>query len=80
MTYLIASMEIVNTSLILNFGKNGNKYTVSIYDKETNDLTTNKFNKKEEAYKVFEKLSSWFLLGVYSEAQKRRYLATGTMK
>ena len=71
MTYLIASMEILNTDLVLNFGKSGNKFTVTIRNKETHELTTNKFNKKEEAYEVFEKLSSWFLLGEYSEEQTR---------
>ena len=79
MVYTIAVLEECHGNLVLEIGVHGNKYTVSIYNKETKDSTNQEYDKLEDAYKVFEKLSSWFVFGYYSEKAKRQFLANGTM-
>lgn len=79
MIYTIAILEDVQGNLKLIFDKNGNKYTVSIYNTETKEDTSTTFDTIQDAYKVFEKLSSWFIFSYYSEKNKRQFLATGTM-
>lgn len=79
MIYTIAQLEEAQGSLILNIDKNGNMYTVGLYNKETKEYTSQTFNSIAEAYKVFEKLSSWIIFSYYTEKAKRQFLATGTM-
>ena len=79
MIYTIAILEDVQGTLKLILDKAGNKYTITLYNKETKDSTHNTFDTLPDAYKVFEKLSSWIIFSYYSEAAKRQYLSTGTM-
>lgn len=79
MCYLIATMEDIQGDLILTIGRCGNKITIELYNKETEESTIRKFDNLTEAYKVFEKLSSWIVFSLYSEKSKRQFLSTGTM-
>lgn len=80
MIYTIAVMTECCTEnpLTLEIGRKGNKYTVSLG--RSGEWTRNTFDSMADAYKVFEKLSSWLVMGLYPEAAKRQFLATGTME
>lgn len=80
MIYTIAVMTecCAENPLTLEIGVQGNKYTVSLG--RSGEWTRNTFDSMADAYKVFEKLSSWLVMGLYSEAAKRQYLTTGTME
>ena len=78
MIYTIATMtECRENPLTLEIGKKGNKYTVCLG--RHGDWTCQTFDSLEEAYKVFEKASSWLIMGLYPEAAKRHFVKTGTM-
>lgn len=74
MSYTIASMEDVHNDLVLDFGKNGNKYTVSIYNKQTKELTHKEYTQQEEAINIFDKVSRAILTGCYSEQDRRNMI------
>lgn len=80
MIYTIATMQghCTDRPLTLEIEAQGNKYSVSLYSKE-GSTTRRVFDELTDAYKVFEKLSSWIVFGYYSEEDKRKYLETGTM-
>ena len=64
--------------LTVEIGVKGNEYTVSLG--REGQYTSNTFKSMADAYKVFEKLSSWLVIGLYSESAKRHFLETGTME
>ena len=75
MEYTIVTLEPAHTTIILDIVKSGRQYRVDLYNKETHELTAKRFEKIEKAYEAFEQLTKWYVLGLYSEADKRNYLA-----
>lgn len=86
MYYTIASLKSPHTGDTLEINKAGNKFVVYLTQKieDSGELCSlhahRKFDELNEAYKVFEKLSSWIIFGHYNFYQRREYLLTGTMK
>lgn len=78
MNYTIATMKSPNSGAQLIIDKSGNGYTVH-YSHE-GQLTSRKFDDINTAYKMFEKLSSWIIYGLYAHNDRREYLLTGTME
>lgn len=79
MNYTIATLEEAHGPLSLNIDHDGDRYTVGLYNRDTKEYTHKTFDSIQEAYKVFEKLSSWIVFSYYKETEKRKYLETGTM-
>ena len=86
MYYTIASLESPHTGDRLDINKNGNKYIVYLTHKDEDSgepyslHAHREFDSLNDAYKVFEKLSSWIIYGFYDFYHRREYLLTGTMK
>ena len=83
MIYTIASTDThcneYNQHLTIE--KIGNKYAVYLTGDEMPHVYTSRtFDTLMDAYKVYEKISSWFIFGCYSFDDRREYLMTGTMK
>ena len=78
MNYTIATLECPHTGAQLDFIKDGNGYVIHYSHEEQH--TSRKFSDINEAYKVFEKLSSWMIYGLYAHNDRREYLLTGTMQ
>lgn len=57
--------------LTVEIGVKGNEYTVSLG--REGQYTSNTFKSMADAYKVFEKLSSWLVMGLYPESAKRHF-------
>lgn len=86
MYYTIASLESPHTGDTLEINKDGNKYVVYLTHKDEDGgepyslHAHRKFDELGDAYKVFEKLSSWIIYGFYDFYQRREYLLTDAMK
>ena len=74
MNYTIAILQDVHNDVKINIDKNGNKYTVGIYNEITKEYTHKSFNEMQEAYKVFENLSKSVVSGCYSYEQRKAFL------
>lgn len=84
MNYSIAVLEecCKDDPLKLDISKSGNKYTVTLArptETGEHEYATQTFDSLMDAYKVFEKLSSWIIFSLYSYENKKSYLLTGTM-
>ena len=77
MNYTIATMKCPNSGSQLTIDKSGNGYTV--HYSHAGEHTSRKFSDINEAYKVFEKLSSCMIYGLYAHNDRRQYLLTDTM-
>jgi hypothetical protein len=71
MNYTIASLNDVNFGQVLTLDKNGNKYTVGLYNEETKEYTHKSFDSIGEAYTIFEKLSRCICFGEYSYSDRK---------
>jgi len=71
MNYTIASLNDVNFGQVLTLDKNGNKYTVGLYNEETRECTRKSFDSIGEAYALFEKLSRCICFGEYSYIDRK---------
>lgn len=81
MIYTIAQTKEVckDNPLTLSIEKSGNRYVVELMNMD-HETTRRSFDTLMDAYKIYEKIASWFVFGCYSEADRRSFLATGTMK
>ena len=77
MNYTIATLESPATGVRLDLAKRGNGYV--IHYSLGGQLTSRMFDDINEAYKMFEKLSSWIIYGLYAHNDRRQYLLTDTM-
>lgn len=79
MYYTIATLteNCTENPLKLSIDVHGNEYIVWLFNE--NGRTKKYFKDLKDAYKVFEKLSSWIIFGYYSEKDRRQFLETGTM-
>ena len=78
MNYTIAELEECNMGyghLKHNIDVSGDKYLVGLYNDETKQFTHRVFRTIDQAYTFFGKLSEWIVKGLYTEDEKRKYLA-----
>ena len=64
MNYTIATTKDLATDQVLDFGKNGQFYTVSLYDSNGNGTTINILN-HNQAESIYLKLASYIINGYY---------------
>jgi len=74
MNFTIAEMVDIQGDIKVKYGKDGNKYTVGIRNEETKEYTHNTYASKEDAYKVFSKLTKAIIDGCYSYEQRKSFL------
>ena len=65
MNYTIATTKDLATDQVLDFGKNGQFYTVSLYDSNGNG-TTVKVLDENQAESIYLKLASYIINGYYN--------------
>ena len=66
MSYLIASLNDVQGTIILDLSTYGDLYLVSIYDRETEKSYHKRFKEMADAKKRFSEISDMILDGTYS--------------
>jgi len=74
MNYVIVSLRTNCGEFTTDFGKNGNKYFISIFDKETHTFRLKEFERLDEAQIKFCKLAEWCCAGLYSFADRENFL------
>lgn len=79
MNYTIACLE-APTGFSMDYGKNGNKYYISIHDKESGIYRSREFARMDDAVQVFVLLTEVVCRGVYSFEDRTKLLMGGDTK
>lgn len=66
MNYTIAWIEEPHSGFSVDYGKDGNRYYVSMHDKESDVYRSRKFDNRDEAVKTFLILTDAVCRGLYS--------------
>nr|DAJ52034.1 MAG TPA: hypothetical protein [Caudoviricetes sp.] len=74
MNYTIATTEEVHGNLYLNIDKNGNEYTVGLFNEVTKEYTHRSFKTIDEALTVYKTLVELIVKGYGTEEYKRNVL------
>lgn len=77
MSYTIATIDDVQGNISVNFDSVGNKYLVGLYNNETKEYTHMEYERQQEAYNVFERLSRAVVFGLYSYEQRKELVKGG---
>lgn len=72
MNYTIAVMELVEDVAQVEIGKNGNKYFVGVYNKDTKEYAHKDFDTINKAYEAYNILCELFIkhLGTFNDKVK----------
>lgn len=74
MNYTIATTEEVHGDLSLNIDKNGNEYTVGLFNEVTKEYTHRSFKTIDDALTVYKTLVELIVKGYGTEEYKRNVL------
>jgi len=74
MNYTIASLRTHGGEFVMDFGKDGNKYSISIHDRQSGVIRTRLFQNVNEAAWKFSELAKWCCTGSYSFEDRRKFL------
>lgn len=74
MIYNITSTEDYASSQVLQLIKNGNKYRVELYNKETKELAGILLDNIEQATSIYKKFVDFMIRGHYSFEQRKNIL------
>lgn len=74
MNYTIATTKEVHGNLCLNIDKNGNEYTVGLFNDVTKEYTHRSFKTIDEALTVYNTLVELIVKGYGTEEYKRNVL------
>lgn len=73
MYYTIASLEDMAGNQTIDFDKDGNKYTVSIYNKGTKENCSKTYKNFVDAEYVYMKFVRAVLEGLYSFEERKKF-------
>lgn len=74
MNYTIATTKEVHGDLSLNIDKNGNEYTVGLFNEVTKEYTHRSFKTIDDALTVYKTLVELIVKGYGTEEYKRNVL------
>lgn len=74
MKYTIATTREVHSNLCLNIDKNGNEYTVGLFNDVTKEYTHRSFKTIDEALTVYKMIVELIVKGYGTEEYKRNVL------
>ena len=74
MIYNITSTEDYASSQVLQLIKNGNKYRVELYNRETKKLASSSLENREQAISIYKKFVDFMIRGLYSFEQRKDIL------
>lgn len=79
MHYSIATLDLAHSPLSLEIYQTGNKTGICLYNSDTKESTRHEYCTRDDAWSNFQTIGKWMTLGLYTEQQKRDYLAKGEM-
>lgn len=74
MNYNITNTEDYASSQVLQLIKNGNKYRVELYNKNTKELAHIQLENIEQATTIYKKIVDFMIRGLYSFEQRKNIL------
>ena len=74
MIYNITSTEDYASNQVLELIKNGNKYRVELYNRETKELAGISLENREQAISIYKKFVDFMVSGLYSFEQRKNIL------
>ena len=74
MIYNITSTEDYASSQVLELIKNGNKYRIELYNRETKELAGISLENREQAISIYKKFVDFMVSGLYSFEQRKNIL------
>ena len=80
MDFMITSVDDVRRQVHYSINKVGNKYAVRAYSDNTGRNVSRRFDELMDAYKVFEKIVSWVVFGLYADKDRMDFIENGTME
>lgn len=80
MDFMITSVDDVSREVNYSINKVGNKYTVRAYSHKNKEIVSRTFDDLMDAYKVFEKIVSWIVFGLYADKDRMDFIEKGTME
>lgn len=80
MDFMITSVDDVSRQVHYSINKVGNKYAVRAYSDKDGRNVSRRFDELMEAYKVFEKIVSWVVFGLYADKDRMNFIEKGTME
>lgn len=80
MDFMITSVDDVSRQVHYSINKVGNKYAVRAYSDKTGRDVSRRFDELTEAYKVFEKIVSWVVFGLYADKDRMDFIEKETME
>ena len=80
MDFMITSVDDVSRQVHYSINKVGNKYAVRAYSDKNGRSVSRTFDELMEAYKVFEKIVSWVVFGLYADKDRMDFIEKGTME
>lgn len=80
MDFMITSIDDVSRQVHYSINKVGNKYAVRAHNDKNGRSVSRTFDELMEAYKVFEKIVSWVVFGMYSDNDRMDFILKGTMR
>lgn len=80
MDFMIASVDDISREVHYSINKVGNKYAVRAHSDKNGRNVSRRFDELTEAYKVFEKIVSWVVFGLYADNDRMDFIENGTME
>ena len=80
MDFMITSVDDVSRQVHYSINKVGNKYAVRAYNDKNGRSVSRRFDEPMDAYKVFEKIVSWIVFGLYADKDRMDFIEKGTME
>lgn len=80
MDFMITSVDDVSRQVHYSINTVGNKYAVRAHNDKNGRNVSRTFDELMEAYKVFEKIVSWVVFGLYADNDRMDFIEKGTMK
>ena len=74
MIYNITSTEDYASSQVLELIKNGNKYRIELYNRETKKLASISLENREQAISIYKEFVDFMISGLYSFEQRKDIL------
>lgn len=80
MDFMITSVDDVSRQVHYSINKASNKYAVRAHNDKNGRSVSRTFDDLMDAYKVFEKIVSWVVFGLYADNDRMDFIENGTME
>lgn len=80
MNFTIVDVDDISREVHYGIVQDGNKYLVVAHSDKNGRNVSRMFDDLMDAYKVFEKIVSWIVFGLYADNDRMDFIEKGTMR